>query len=414
MALTISNIGAVLKKIIIPVIQEQLPKENVLFAKVKRNSGVTVANNTIYIAARTQRHSGIYSVAESTEPRSGKSAYSNPYDSIKYAFGTLELTDQAIEATSGGTKALASILQTEINALKEDILADFNRQMHGAGRGKLCTIGSAATGLTVYLGTASGSLSPTGNDPTEYLVPGMFIHINTGAAVEIATVVPSATIPTITLVSDAVSVLHPHVLNFVVTKEQGTTILGTTGSSVEIMGLAGIIDDGDNLPTIHNITRSTNAWACANVEDTATTLTEAQMISLYLKCKRYGFGGSGVVMMNEPLYSKYASLMTSLKKTADTKEIISGGFRGLDFMDGVGVMLDFDTWQGYVQMVDFDSLTIAEMTEPWKWLEADAHGGILKRSASNRTIWEGTLKYYCNLVGKKFKSQGRLSGKTGL
>jgi len=225
MSLTISNISAVLKKIIIPTIQEQLPKQNLLFDKVKRNSGVTVANNTIYIAARTQRHSGIYSVAESTEPRSGKSAYSNPYDSIKYSFGTLELTDQAIEATSGGSvKALASILQTEINALKDDIIADFNRQMHGAGRGKLCTIGSAATGLTVYLGTASGSLSPTGNDPTEYLTPGMFIHINTGAAVEIESATPSATVPTITLVSTATSVLHPHVLNFVVCKEQGTTI----------------------------------------------------------------------------------------------------------------------------------------------------------------------------------------------
>jgi len=411
MALTISNISAVLKKIIIPTIQSELPKQNVLFDKVKRNSGVTVANNTIYVAARTQRHSGIYSVAESTEPRSGKSAYAQPYDSIKYAFGTLELTDQSIEATSnGGVKALASILQTEINALKDDIVADFNRQMHGAGKGKLATVGSAATGLTVYLGTASGSLSPTGNDPTEYLVPGMYIHINTGEAVEISSVTPSSTTPTITLAAG--NEAAPAVKDFVICKEQGSTILGTTGSSVEIMGLAGIIDDGDNIASIHNITRSTNAWACANVEDTATTLTEAQMVSLFLKCKRYG--GPSVVMMNEPLYSKYGSLLTAIKRSADTKEILTGGWRGLDFMDNVGVMLDFDTWEGYVQMVDFNSLTIAEMTEPWKWLEADAHGGILKRSAENRTIWEGTLKYYCNLIGLKFKSQGRLRAKTGL
>jgi hypothetical protein len=77
-------------------------------------------------------------------------------------------------------------------------------------------------------------------------------------------------------------------------------------------------------------------------------------------------------------------------------------------------MLDFDTWDGYVQFVDFDALTIAEMSAPFVWLEADAHGGILKRSSSNRTIWEGTLKYYYNLVGKKFKSMGRLRAKTGL
>jgi hypothetical protein len=80
----------------------------------------------------------------------------------------------------------------------------------------------------------------------------------------------------------------------------------------------------------------------------------------------------------------------------------------------VGVILDFDCWDGYVQMVDFDALTIAEMSQPFAWLEADAHGGILKRSSSNRTIWEGTLKYYLNLVALKFKSMARMSGQTAV
>ena len=52
------------------------------------------------------------------------------------------------------------------------------------------------------------------------------------------------------------------------------------------------------------------------------------------------------------------------------------------------------------------------MSTPFSWLEADAHGGILGRSSSNRTIWEGTLKYYFQLVAKKFKTMGRLSNKT--
>ncbi len=402
MALTISNISAVLKKIIIPVIQNQLPKESVLFDKIKRNSGVTVANNTIYIAARTGRHSGIYSVAEGNEPYAGKAKYQQPYEDIKFTFGTLELTDQAIEAAQeGDVKAIASILQTEISALKDDIKMDINRQFHGDGKGKLCLANGTGDGTSATL-TVDGN--PNGGDGTEFLAEGMYIHLGSdgASAVQISSV-DSATQVTLS------SATETWADDAVITKGDGTTLSGTTGTAVEMMGLAGIIDDGDNKAIIHNITRASYPWANAHTEDTTLTLTEAQMINLYLKTKRYG--GSKVVFMGPTLFSYYGQLLTSMKKTADLKEVLSGGWQGLEFMDGVGVMLDFNTWLGYVQFVDFDALTIAEMTEPFKWLEADAHGGILKRSASNRTIWEGTLKYYCNLVGKKFKSMGRLSNK---
>lgn len=404
MALTITNISAVLKKVIIPVIQNQLPMESVLFNKIKKNSGVTISNNTIYIAARTGRHSGIYNVAEGNEPYSGKAAYQQPYTDLKYAFGTIELTDQAIAATNegnGSIKAIAAILNTEIQALKDDIKMDINRQMHGDGKGYLClTNGTGANSTTLIVDT-----SKSGGDATEYLCAGMYIHLGSGTAANTAVAISS--VDSATQVTLATASYWDN--NIPVVKGTGTTLVNTTGSTTEIMGLAGIIDDGDNVATIQNIARASYPWACSHTEDTTLTLTEAQMISIYLKTKRYG--GSKVIFAGADLYAYYGQLMTSLKKTADLKEILSGGWKGLEFMDGVGVMLDFDCWDHYMQFVDFDALTIAEMSEPFAWLEADAHGGILKRSASNRTIWEGTLKYYFNLVGKKFKSMGRLSGK---
>jgi hypothetical protein len=274
---------------------------------------------------------------------------------------------------------------------------DINRQMHGAGTGILCmTNGTGVNGTTVIVDG-----NPNGGDGTEYLVEGMYIHIGTGAAVAITAITGKTTF---TIAANSWS------NNEIIVKGTGTTTPGTTGSAVEIMGLAGLIDaNGTNVAIIQNITRSTSPWAEAHVDDTVATLTEAQMINMYLKTKRWG--GTKVVLAGADLFSKYGQLLTSLKKTADLKEILTGGWKGLEFMDGAGVMLDFDTWAGYMQFVDFDALTIAEMSQPFAWLEADAHGGILKRSASNRTIWEGTLKYYFNLVGKKFKSMGRLAKK---
>jgi len=388
MPLTITNISSILKKIIIPIVQSELPKQSVLFDKIKRNSGVTIANNQIYIATRVGRSSGIYTVAEGTEPRVGKSTYANPYTSIKYAFGTLELTDQAIEAAGeGDKKAIAAILATEIKGLKDDLRKDINRQMWGYGDGVLCLAnGSGATTDSTLTVKSPG---------TRYLDVGMYITMDAGTAREI-TAKSSTTAVTI----ETGSAWND---NAKIRKE----------NAAEAMGLQGIIDDGDYVETIQNIVRSTNLWSKAQVEDTAAVLTEAQMIALYLQCKEYA--DPKIVFMGPHGFSKYGQLLTSMKKTADLKEILAGGWRGLEFMD-IGVMLDYDVPERssadfMVFMVDFDTLTIAEMCEPFKWLEADAHGGILRRSPTVRTNWEGTLKYYFNLVGKTFQGNGRLDKK---
>ena len=391
-ALTISDIGAVLKKVIVPTIQNQLPKESVLFDKIKKNVGVTIANNNIYVSARYGKHTGIYSVAEGTEPKTGKATYGQPYTSMKYCFGTLELTDQAIEAAKkGDVKAIASILSTEIAALKDDFKMDLNRQFHGAGTGVLCyTTGTGGTtDTTVTVDTQPHAV----DEATDYLEAGMYIDIGTShTAVQIV----SKTGSTIVIASGTA---------------WANDVAITKTADAECMGLAGIIDDGDNVATIQNIPRASYPYANAHVYDTGTTLTEANMISTYLKTVRYG--GAKVIFMGPTLFAKYGALLTTMKRTANLREVLSGGWQGLEFMGGkLGVMLDFDTWGGYVQMVDFDALTIAQMSEPFAWLEADAHGGILKRSASNRTIWEGTLKYYLELVALKFRSMARMSGQT--
>lgn len=392
MGIEISDIAAILKKVIHPVVHDQLRKDNIVYQKVKRNVGVSIANNQIYIAMRVGRHSGVYTVAEGAEPRAGKSKYAQPCTSMKYAFGTLELTDQALTAAKGkDEKAIAGILQQEIEGLKDDLGMDLNRQFHGAGAGRLCLANGVGTNTTAL--TVDGNVA--GLDGTEYLAEGMFITIGSAQAVEIASV-DSATAVTLaearTWADDAV-----------ITKENAD----------EMMGFSGLIDDGDNAATIQNITRASSPYAVSFVDDTTEALTEEDMVALYLKTRRYG--GADAILVGEALYAAYGALLLATKKTYNTKEVLTGGWMGLEFAaggGGVGIILDPDTWSGYVQMVNFKAFTLAEMSEPFAWLEADQHGGILKRSASNRTVWEGTLKYYANLVCLHFKRSARMRGKS--
>lgn len=387
-ALTISNISSILKKVIIPTIQDQLPKESILFDKLKKNSGVTISNDTIYIAARTGRHSGIYTVAEGTEPRPGKSTYSNPYTTMKYTFGTLSLTDQSIEAAANTSdkKAIAAILATEITALKDDFRKDINRQWFGDGTGELC--------LANGTGTSSYATIIVDSPGTRYLHPGMFVKIGTGTAVEISSILSSTQFKVATAI--------PHNDNDVITKE----------NTAEMMGFKGLIDTGTYVENIQAISRTTNIWANCQTNAAAFTNTEAQMIAVYMKTLEYG--KPDVIFAGVNGFADYGNLLLTYKHTTSLTEILSGGWKGLEFMGGnCGVMLDFDcpevSSQNYnMYMVDFNTFTIAEMTEPFKWLEAEASGGILRRSPTIRTNWEGTLKYYANLICKNFQANGRM------
>jgi len=377
----ISDLSNILKKVIAPAIQRQLFTETVLLSKIKKNSGVIrLGNNEWFVTMQSGHHSGIYAVGENVQIRKGKAKYSQAKVAAKYVFGSFELTDQAIEAAQDDKGAIATVLNENAKTAKEDLRKELNRMFHGWGNGQICLANGAGTATTTVVVDTPG---------TEYVREGGFVKIGPNAAVEVVSV-DSATQFTIASAQTWAD-------NAVITRD----------AADEPMGLAGIIDDGTNVATIQNIARSTNPWAKSFVDDTAEALSEDDMINAYLEAKKYG--RPMVAMMNKTLFKKYGNLLTSMKKTADLKEVLSGGWKGLEFMGGdVGVILDYDTPDGYVQFVDFESLTITELT-PVSWLDRGA--GILTK-IPDYAKWEGTLRWYGNLAVKNFRANTRLRQKT--
>lgn len=375
----ISDLSAILKKVIAPAIQRQLFKETVLLDKIKKNSGIIrMPNNTFYIPMQVGHHSGIYSVAEGAQILKGEAKYAQPYVSAKYTFGSFEITDQAIEAANDSMAAVATIVNENTMSLKTALRKELNRIIHGDGTGTLTLANGAGVGSTTLI-----------VDSTEHLREGGQIVVGAGGTRTIATV-DSETQVTLTAVATWAD-------NAVITR----------AGADEGMGLKGAIDDGDYVATIQNITRASNPYAVSYTDDTSEQLNENDLITAWLKAKKYG--NPKVLLMNEVLFQRYGSLLTSLKRSADLKEVLSGGWKGLDFMGGDGaVMLDYDTPNGFVQVVDFDALTIGEMT-PVSWLDRGA-GALTK--VPDYAKWEGTMRYYWNLIVKNFRANSRLSNKT--
>ncbi len=391
----ITDISAILLEVVTPFVEDQLSNINILMNQVKSESRIIDVNNQIFIPTRSGRHAGVYSVAENTAPRTGAALRQRMSTPTKFTFGSLEITDQTLEAASkSDRKAVVPILTDDINALISTFEKDINRQWFGDGTGQLCLASAAGAATTALVVDTPG---------TEFLIEGQYISIGGGPNIRIASVdsATTATLATADTWSD----------NDVVKKQDAD----------EMMGLKGIVDDGDFVATFQGLARASNPWLNAHTDDVAEALTEADMITQFNNARKFSqkFDSMGnpnnktIIFMGQTLYEKYGSLLTSLKRTADLKEVLSGGWKGLEFMGGqAAVILEYDCPEGFVFFVDMSSLMRAELTKPFQWLQGEGERGILTRSSSNRTIWEATMKYYANLVVTRIKANARMSNKT--
>lgn len=392
--LNLTSISPVLNKIILPEIQTLFSKTNIFMNQIKKNVGTTIANNQVYIAARNGYHSGFYSVAEGTNPRVGRAAYIQPYAALKFVFLTFGFTDQALSlAASQGKQAISAAFSMELDSGMFTAKKHMNRIFHGAGTGKLCLANGAGVSTTALVVDGCPSEPASGGRFTKYLAAGQYISIGGGSAVEIASVDSNTGVT----LSTAVSWSDNAVI--------------TLADAAEPMGLAGHIDDGDNVSTYQNLLRSSYPNMNAQVDDTAEALSEEDMIDVYTAAKEFG-DGPNAVLMGKTMWTKYGKLLLSMKRNTETKPVLNGGWKGLEFMDGIPVIWDPDTWEGYVQMPNMKHLTIAEASDMFEWLKGYENGDILRRSPDNRTSWEGTMKWYLQLMGLQVNDMARLSNKT--
>ena len=346
---TISSIAPILNKVIFPKLQKLMSDNVVWLEKIKKNVQTSIANNEIYISANNQYHSGFYTAVEGTEPPVGKSGYLQMKALVKFIFLTYGFTDQALTiAMKAGKEAIAGTFDSEFNSGMETGRRHLNRIFHGDANGKLCVAngaGSPSTTLTVDGCPSTGGIL----EHTKFLAPGQYITIGTTEA-QIATVD-----------NDTQVTLE-------VTKTWSDNDVITLTGDAEPMGLAGHIDDGDNVSTYQNLLRSSYPQLKSQVDDTVEALSEADMIDIIIRARNKG-QGPDVVLTNADLWAKYAALLLSMKRTNETKLI--GGFSGLAINAGgkeLAVVCDYDTWNGYVQMPRFAGFTIAQVTEMFEWM----------------------------------------------
>jgi len=395
---TLASLDPIMKEVYAPRIREQLNTETTALKRITRSSaGVTneVGGKYVTFPLHTRRNAGIGSRREGQPlPAPGSQGYAAARVGLKYAYGSVQLTGQAISLTDSDPKAFARALDQEVNGLKDDLLKDMNRQVYGSGNGAIGTVATtAASGTTIAVTDARlfqiGEVLDLITLPSTVATAGLVV-------VGVDTDANTVTVGTATAVTAG-------------------QILVRTGSgpdasgNLEITGLAAIVN---NTGTLYNVDPTVEPTWKAVVDSnggTARALTEGSMISMVDKIRTNG-GSTTLMLTSLGVRKAYFNLLSQTRSTVNSVDF-TGGFKGLAFTTDQGdipLVADVDSPKGQILYLNENNITYYH-DEDWHWL--DRSGSMWERkvdASGTYDAWYANMVEYHELGTDRRNTHGKL------
>ena len=384
MAATLATIESYLKEVYQGRIREQLNDEIVALKRITRSgAGVTneVGGKYVTFPIHTRRNSGIGSRFESEAlPTPGQQGHAAARVGLKYAYGGVQLTGQAISLSDTDAKAFAKALDNEVEGLKNDLMKDMNRQVYGSGNGA----------IAVATGANTGAVAPVAD--ARLFQVGMVVDTQTGTTVDntgliVASVDLTPGSNTVTFTTTPGTALA----NADIIVRSGSGI--ASGGTKELTGLAAIVSDSG---TLYNIDPSVEAEWKATVDangGTPRALSESLMIKMTDAIRTKG-GSTTLILQSLGVRRAYFNLLSQLRQTVNTQEF-TGGFSGLAFTTDRGeipVVADTDAPLNTQWYINEDALTYYR-DEEWHFLDKD--GSMWKQVRDSNGDYDA---YYARMV----------------
>jgi hypothetical protein len=384
MPATLATIESYLKEVYQGRIREQLNDEIVALKRITRSgAGVTneVGGKYVTFPIHTRRNSGIGSRFESEAlPTPGQQGHAAARVGLKYAYGGVQLTGQAISLSDTDAKAFAKALDNEVEGLKNDLKKDMNRQIYGNGNGAIGVATGANTGATVPVADA------------RLFQIGMVVDTQTGTTVDntnlvVASVSLAPGANTVTFTTTPSTALAS--ADIIVRAGSGIRSAGTK----ELTGLAAIVSDSG---VLYNIDPSVEPEWKASVSangGTPRALSEALMIRMTDDIRTKG-GSTTLILQSLGVRRAYFNLLSQLRQTVNTQEF-TGGFSGLAFTTDRGeipVVADVDAPLNTQWFINEDAVTYYR-DEEWHFLDKD--GSMWKQVRDANGDYDA---YYARMV----------------
>lgn len=395
MPASLTTVDAITKEVYGPKIVDQLENSNTLTRRIEKTSqGTTSEAGGKYVTfpIKVRRNHGIgYRNELEALPTAGQQGWAQVRVSLRYGYGLVGLSGQAIELASENFQAFASAMTEEMDGLKNDIEKDTNRILWGDGRGVLATVDTGAAGVnTVSVGTDFSAL--------KWIEIGSQIDIldSTG-------VTPKASNRKVTAVNDATG-------DFTFDGAVATVVIGDivvrTGSyNKEAKGIQGLVK---STGAIQNLDPATEPKWKSVLDSSGGVISESKMIAMCDRLAQNG-GKPTVIFMDQGSRRAYFNLLTTQRRITST-QTFTGGFSGLAFTydEDIPVVTDVDAPAGTIWFLREPDFKVYRRN-PWAW---DNKDGSIWARVTGFDSYEARMKQYWEFATQRRNTQGYMTGIT--
>lgn len=365
MGTTLTTLTNAMKEVYAGKIREQLNNDTVLLKRIGSNGGGSTIISTVggkYVAfpIHFQRNAGIGARREGENlPTAGNQGTAPVQVKLKYQYGSVQLTGQAIRLVDKDFQAFISAVDFEMNGLKNDLQKDLNRQVYGDA--------SATVGTTSTVGAVTSITVTSGIN--YFQVGGVYdVFVAATLAADGAARITAVTVLTVTANSDGKTGTITTASN---TYAAGDVWVRTGSANREWTGLKAIVNSSGSLynvdPTTYPIWKST---VDAN-GGTLRPLSESAMIRNVHAVRTAG-AKTTLIVSSLGVQRAYWNLLVQARRFSNVKEF-AGGYSGLTFTTDTGevpLVADIDAPVNTLYGICEDNVQLYRDAD-WEWMDYD-------------------------------------------
>lgn len=393
----LSTLEAISKEIYEGKLRDQLGNECTTLNRIKSSTkDVTseVGGKYVTFPIHVGRNAGIGARNENDRlPDAGHQKTVAVRTGLKYLYGAMELTGQAIELIDTNPQAFISSMDLESNKLRDDLKKDLNRQVYGDGSG---TIGVVAT--------VAGSVITVANE--QWFQVGMVVDIINPATGLART--GSTELEIVDIDEDTQEVTFGAAINAAVVADD--VIVRHGSYDKELTGLAKLIGTG----TLFNVNPANVPVWKSTIHDAANAPVSEGMFDDFVdRIRKRGAGLPTAIYTHPAVRRAYAQLLQQQRqfvKTIDssgTTSHMTGGYSGISYVTDAGeipFVSDYDAPVGQATFVNEKHIKQHQHND-WSFMDRD---GSKWKQVPGYDKYEARLYKYSELGVDRRNAHGRI------
>ncbi|MBO4262797.1 MAG: phage major capsid protein [Clostridia bacterium] len=385
---TLSNADKALKTLYLGVITEQLNTEvNPLLARIKQTTA-DVWGKEIRRLAQHGINGGVGAGTESGDlPAAAGNNYEQLVCTLKNLYGTIEISDKAVRASSSDAGAFVNLLNAEMEGLLKAASYNFGRMLFGDGSGELAKVVSFS-GNTITL------------DTVKNVVEGMVVDFIDSLGDR--TTIVARRIVNVDRTTKVVTITGTSIPNGALTAGDSMTVQNSYNQ--ELTGLGAIFKSSG---TIYGLNRSNHKWLVPYIKTSVGSITETAIQTAIDYLEENAGSKVNFIVCSSGVKRAFQNHLASYKRNIDVMDL-QGGYKAISY-NGIPIISDRFCPAGTMYLLNTDDFALHQLCD-WKWLEGE-NGKVLKQVAG-KAVYTATLVKYADLVCVKPCGQGMLTGIT--